>query len=224
MFSEIEIFEAEKDIAEQIKKSTVISHLASIEPVEPFQVPEFLNTLQAAERTSFDLYYLKSILFSSNWNGNDEYFLPSEVFGAKNTATDKPFNYEHVCDDIIGHTTDSYIVDDNGNILKADNSDNLPELIHIVNHDVLYKCWSKKEKQERIDKILAEIKDGEWCVSVECLFPRFDYALKSSDGSIEIVTRNNETSFLTKHLRMFNGLGVYEGKKLGRVPRDFIVS
>lgn len=221
----IQIYEAETDIAEAVKNSCVLSHLVDVIPSPPFQVSENLNKLCATERTSFDLYYFKSVLFSSCWNGNDELFLPSEVWHSRNTAKDKPVNYEHTCDDIIGHMTNSYVVDDKTELV-ADNSeiDKLPELIHVVNQAVLYKCWDKKDKQERIDIILSEIADNKWFVSVECLFPDFDYVLKDKQNNLKIVSRNKSTAFLTKYLRLFNGEGLYDGCQIGRVPRNFIIS
>jgi len=189
------------------------------------EVPEALNKLCAAERTSFDLKHLQSVLFSSVWNDNDELFLPSEVWHSRNTAKDKPFNYEHECDDIIGHMINGYVVD--GEFKEvSDNTklEDLPDLIHVISRAVLYTHWSKEDKQERMDKILEEINDGSWFVSVECLFPDFDYVMKDKSGKLNIVTRNSKTAFLTKHLRMFNGSGVYEGCRIGRVPRNFIVS
>lgn len=222
---QIPIYEDERDIAESIIKSSVISSLAEVTEATPFDVPENLNKLCASERKSFDLYYLNALLFSSLWNDNDELFLPSETWYARNTVTDKPFNFEHECDDIIGHTTSSFTIDGDSNKITDDiKVDELPSLIHVISQAVLYKCWSKADKQERMDKILQEIPDGKWFVSVECLFPDFDYALKDKDGQYKIIARNQKTSFLTKYLRLFNGTGVYDGCRIARVPRNFIIS
>jgi hypothetical protein len=60
-----------------------------------------------------------------------------------------------------------------------------------------------------MDRVLAEIAKGEWFVSMECLFKGFDYALKGRDGSTRVVARNEQTAFLTKHLRAYGGTGKY---------------
>ena len=224
---EIPIFSSEESISALIKSQSISSFCVPITESEIFEIPQHLTaTLEKTEeRENFDLHYLKSLLVSSVWNGNDDLFLPSELWLARNTAKHKPFNFEHECDDIIGHITNSYVIDDKGNKLGEDLPlDNLPDTLHIISQAVLYKYWSKEDKQKRMDKILGEIKEGKWFVSVECLFPTFDYALKASDGNMRLVARNEKTSFLTKYLRIYNGSGVYNGEKIGRVPRNFILS
>ena len=77
------------------------------------------------------------------------------------------------------------------------------------------------ERKGDIEKIIAEIKDGKWFVSMECRFPAFDYALIDSDGNHKVVARNEDTAFLSKHLRVFGGQGEYQNYKVGRLLRDF---
>lgn len=222
---QIPIYPDEQDIGELIIKSSLISNLAEISLSKPFDISEGVQKIIASERQSIDLFYLQSILVSSVWNGNDELFLPSELWYSRNTAKDKPFNYEHVCDDIIGHMTSGYVIDDNGKALSSKTKvEDLPEVIHILNQAVLYRHWDDKELQARMDNIIEEISKNEWFVSVECLLPDFDYALKDKSGNVEIISRNKKTSFLTKHLRLFGGSGLFEGKRLARVPRNFIIS
>lgn len=222
---QVPIYPDEEDIGGLIIKSSVISNLAEISISQPFDVSEGVQKIIASERQSIDLFYLQSILVSSVWNGNDELFLPSELWYSRNTAKDKPFNYEHVCDDIIGHMTSGYMIDDSGKSIPSDTKvEDLPNLVHILNQAVLYRHWDDKELQARMDGILEEISENKWFVSVECLLPDFDYALKDKSGNLEIISRNKKTSFLTKHLRLFGGSGLFEGKRLARVPRNFIIS
>lgn len=223
----IEIYEDEKDIADLIRKSNSISHLVEIKEVSPFQVSERLQASiqKEGQRENFDLHYLQSILVSSGINGNDEFFMPTELWCSRNTAKDKPFNVEHNCDDIIGHMTNSYVINDDGTNLPENTTiDTLPDNIHIVSQAVLYKHWNNDEKQQRMDQILAELKENKWFVSVECLFPSFDYILRNDNGSTKLISRNSKTSFLTKYLRVYDGPGVYENQKIGRVPRNLILS
>jgi hypothetical protein len=73
-------------------------------------------------------------------------------------------------------------------------------------------------------KIIAEIEEGKWFVSMECLFAGFDYAVIDQSGKSKVVARNEESAFLTKHLRAYGGTGEYEGYKIGRSLRDISFS
>src|SRR5262249_41187146 len=72
--------------------------------------------------------------------------------------------------------------------------------------------------------LLAEIAQGEYSVSMECLFNKFDYILTAPDGTTRIVARNDKTAFLTKHLRCYAGSGYYGDSKVGRVLRNIVFS
>ena len=61
-------------------------------------------------------------------------------------------------------------------------------------------------------------------VSMECIFRGFDYAVQSPDGDNHIVARNEETSFLTRHLRSYGGTGEYQGHQVGRMLRNITFS
>ncbi len=222
---ETPIYPDEKDIEGQILKCSIISSLAQLSVAAPFSLSTNLEKLIASERKSVDLHYLHSVLVSSVWNDNDELFLPSELWYSRNTPKDKQFNFEHSEDDIIGHMTNSHVISEDGSRISDNtNPNDLPDVIHIFNQAVLYKHWENKDKQERMDKIIEELADNIWFVSVECLLPDFDYALKDKKGNIELVSRNKKTSFLTKYLRLFGGEGLYDGKRIARVPRNFIIS
>ena len=59
---------------------------------------------------------------------------------------------------------------------------------------------------------------------MECIFRGFDYAVQSPNGENHIVARNEETSFLTRHLRSYGGTGQYEDHKVGRMLRNITFS
>lgn len=224
---EIQIYKAEQDIAELVRKSNSISHIVEVKEVQPFGLTEKLQASiqKSPERSNFDLHYIESLLVTSSINGNDEYFSPYELWAARHTAKDKPFNIEHTCDDIIGHMTNSYAINDEGKTIAEDSTlDSLPDLLHIVSQAVVYKYWKDEAKQERMDQLLGELKDNKWFVSVECLFPNFDYLLRSDNGQVKLITRNEKTAFLTKYLRVYGGVGVYDNQKICRVPRNLILS
>ena len=78
--------------------------------------------------------------------------------------------------------------------------DEVPDKFNILTL-LLYTLNGAMPNKERMEKIVSEIEDGKWFVSMECLFTEFDYALTSSDGSTKVVARNEDSAFLTKHLR-----------------------
>ena len=168
-----------------------------------------------------DLYYLNAVLVSTGWNKNDDVFVAEEAWAARDTPVDKKFNYMHDENDIIGHITGSTVVDGNGTKIEAEEP---PEKFDIITSAVLYKSWSDPELRERMSQLVSEIEDGKWAVSMECLFSDFDYSVAAPDGAIKVVARNDESAFLTKHLRVYGGKGEYEGYKVGRLLRNISFS
>jgi hypothetical protein len=69
-------------------------------------------------------------------------------------------------------TQDGNEIDDISNIDKFD----------IATSAVLYNSWTTPELRERMSKLIAEIEEGKWFVSMECLFNNFDYAVVSPEG------------------------------------------
>lgn len=172
-----------------------------------------------------DLHYLTCILVSLGWNKNDDVFGKEELWGAKQTPKDKPFNFMHDESDIIGHMTGSVVLDSSGTAL-ADSIlfEEVPDAIDIAVSAVIYKSWSDIEQLVRIREIVQEIEAGEWAVSMECLFRSFDYALITPEGEHKILARSEESAFLTKHLRAYGGSGEFEGVKVGRLLRNISFS
>lgn len=180
-----------------------------------------LDRVLATNNGQIDLYYLKSILVSLGWNLNDDVFSPEEVWAAKNTPEDKPFNLLHE-DRIIGHITGNYVINDKGELISSAELPTVP--FDIVTSSVIYKSWKDEAFAKFIAQTIAEIENGDWFVSMECLFSKFDYAIKGPDGSEKVVARTAETAFLTKHLRSYGGQGEYGGYKVGRLLRSFVFS
>jgi hypothetical protein len=229
----IAVFEAEREagIDALVRSTASIAYCTAVHLCSPDTPANesaqinvgVLDSALASEYDSADLHSLKSLLATTTWNKNDDVFLVEPTWNARATAEDKPFNYGHVCNDIIGHITSSYAVDDEGKAIDdATAPADLPAKFHIVTGAVLYKVWADDKLQERMDRILAEIAENKWFVSMECLFAGFDYAIQGE--TCEVVARNDQTAFLTKHLRAYGGKGVYQGKKVGRVLRDFAFS
>lgn len=173
----------------------------------------------------FDLYFLDSVLASIGWNKNTDIFDKEDTWKARHTPVHKQVNYMHNEADIIGHMVASVVVDKDGNIVDdATSIENLPNSFDVVVSSVLYKTWADQELQQRMNQLIQEIENGDWFVSMECLFRNFDYGMITPDGVHKIIARNEETAFLTKHLRQYGGKGEYDGNKIGRVLRNFTFS
>jgi len=173
-------------------------------------------------KDQIDLFYLESVLVSTGWNKNDDVFDPQETFAARTTPEDKPFNFMHDEKDIIGHITGNRVVDFAGNAIAEEQD--TPSEFNILTTAVIYKEWSDVDQRQRIQKILAEIEEGKWFVSMECLFPNFDYALVDKEGGTRVVPREESSAFLTKHLRSYGGSGKYEDYRVGRLLRNLSFS
>jgi len=180
---------------------------------------------EAAEKQKQDdLYYLNSVLVSAGWNKNDDVFSTQALWAARDTPVDKQFNLMHDESDIIGHITDAMVMDQDGKILKDISKEGLPEKFDIVTSAVIYKTWSDIEMRMKINDITEEIDEGKWSVSMECVFTDFDYAVVTPQGEDKVLARDDQSSFLTKHLRAYGGTGEYEGYKLGRLLKGFFFS
>lgn len=220
--------ELEDGLGEQISKASVISYASIVEPCEHEERSKIniKNNKILAGLNDADLYYVQSILVSSSWNKNDDIFDKLEVWQARHTPEDKPTNLEHNENLIIGHITSNWPIDDDGNYID-DNIDinNLPNKFHILTGSVIYKAFSNTELKERAEKLIEEIENSTKYVSMECYFKNFDYGLiDKSTGNYTILPRNNETAYLTKHLRAYGGMGEHENFKIGRLLRNITFS
>ena len=73
--------------------------------------------------------------------------------------------------------------------------------------------------------MIAEIENGTKYVSMECYFKGFDYGLTNKiTGEYKVLARNEDTAYLTKHLRAYGGSGEQDNYKLGRVLRNITFS
>ena len=181
-----------------------------------------IEKIVAENKDQIDLYYLRSILVSTGWNKNDDVFHPQELWNARNTPEDKPFNFMHNERDIIGHITGNTVIDKEGNEIVSD--EQLSDAFNILTTAVVYTEWSDSSQRDRMRKIVAEIEEGKWFVSMECLFPDFDYALIGEDDRTEVITRDEASAFLTKHLRAYGGDGQYDNYRVGRLLRNLSFS
>ena len=218
--------EIKDGIGELVRANASIAICSEVAPYSPTDL-EIAHTKAIAENIDqTDLYYLKAVLASVGWNKNDDVFDRAETWNARSSPEDKQFNYMHDEKDIIGHITSAYIADELGNRVDDINDSNqLPQYFDVVMGSVLYKSWSSIELRARMQNIIDEIENGDtWHVSMECLFPAFDYAMTDSNGGTKVVKREETSAFLTKHLRAYGGSGEYNGYKVGRLLRNFSFS
>ena len=173
-----------------------------------------------------DLYYTQSILVTTSWNKNDDIFDAKEVWLARSTPMHKPTNLEHDEKTIVGHITSNWPIDEAGNLMdESTDLNSLPEKFHILTGSVIYKGFTEAELRDRAENLIAEIESGDKYVSMECFFKNFDYGLiNNSNGSYNILPRNEDTAFLTKYLRAYGGQGEHENYKIGRVLRNITFS
>lgn len=201
-------------IGELVKSTASVAYCS--EAIIQKDIPEEVIAKAVAEnKEQIDLYYIESVLVSTGWNKNDDVFTSDATWTARNTPEDKQFNFMHNENDIIGHITGSYVLTKEGKAV-ADDDTAKPDEFDIITQAVLYNSWTGEENRERMEKIIAEIEEGKWYVSMECLFSGFDYALINEKGVAKVLARDEASAFLTKHLRAYGGSGEYEGYKLGR--------
>ena len=217
-----------KDGVSELVKSQASIVYASVATISTTEKPvsdsvaKIIASNKKSNPDQFDLYYLESVLVSTGWNKNDDVFTSESTWAARNTPEDKQFNFMHNENDIIGHITSSYVLNKEGKKISA--KDQTPEDFDIVTEAVLYNCWTNPENRDRMQQIIAEIEEGKWFVSMECLFSDFDYALVDPEGANHVVARDEQSSFLTKHLRAYGGEGKYEGFTIGRALKNIAFS
>lgn len=211
-------------LSDLIKSSGKIIYSSLIQPCElpkNFDLSRLDLNKSIASATIEDLYPIKDILVSTGMNLNDDVFDPIEVWKARKTPENKPFNEGHDSSRVRGHIIQSVAVSADFASAIDENTaiEDLPLHFHLLNHSVLYK-FLKTDLEEHMAKIIAEIQEDKWFVSQECLFKDFDYALANEEGVQKIISRNKETAFLSKYLRAFNGSGEYQGQRIGRLARN----
>lgn len=236
MSRQIPIYKAEREtgVADKIKTTARIAYASELQvsniklaQVEADKLIAEHKSAIATNEGQVDLHYLKSILATIGWNNNDDVFDKKETWIARATPEDKPFNIEHQPRQVRGHITGNYLIDFKGNTLDDNLTvDELPDSFHIVTSSVLYKFikCGDDELEKEMEKIIAEIGEHKWFISMEALFDDFDYAIVGKDGTNRIVARNEESAFLTKHLRAYGGTGQYDGHKVGRLLKNIIFS
>jgi hypothetical protein len=136
-----------------------------------------------------DLMYFSAILVSSGENLNHAYFLPSELVLAENTIVNKAVDREHVEDEVIGHIYDRIYLDKNGKLLELEDLSEHASLdtmdMDIAIAGIIYK--------NRFPVEAAEVKQGEWAISMEAYFSDYDIKV----GDVVLTRKDAEALGLT---------------------------
>ncbi len=229
--------EIQDGLEEKIAASTTIAYAEEAYPCEEkfkSMAYEFVNAKKKTKGEKDgkvkldedpDLYYLQSVMVTSNWNKNDDVFTRGEIVRAKDTPVNKPTNLNHNETAIVGHITGSWMVDDKYELLDVTTAiDDLPNIFHIITASVVYKTFDNEDYKKSVAELIEKIESGEKYVSMECRFQGFDYAVMGAGGDYKIVARNENTSWLTKHLRAYGGKGIYKATgndyKIGRLLKN----
>ena len=230
MTNKIQVFAAEKEAGLEHAihaNATIAYHTPVLLKDQPLEIRSRFKPLPftKAAKDDDDIYHVYSILVTTSWNKNDDVFDKAEVWGSKDTPKYKPTNLEHDEKQIVGGIIDNWAVDENFDLIdeKLDTNE-LPDHYHILVPSVIYKQWQDPAYQTRALDLIRQIEAGDKHVSMECIFRGFDYAIVGPDGSHHIVARNDETAFLTQHLRSYGGNGQYQDHQVGRLLRNITFS
>ena len=98
-----------------------------------------------------DLLYGSAILVSTLMNLNDDVFLPEQVWAARSTPPNTPFNDQHEAEDIIGHIYASQAVNEELEVIADDTAvADLPEFFHLTVDFVVYAFFvSRKSRRDK---------------------------------------------------------------------------
>lgn len=215
--------EIENGLEQKILSEVSLAYHVPINKVEEQKIPEIVVAkdlfVGAAKHNKF-FYDIYGVIASSNWNLNDDIILPIELFRAKKSVRGGMITFAHRETDIIGSLEAAVCVNEKFEVLAEDiDEGELPELFHLVSKGFIYRYWRDAANKQRIEDIIAEIEDNKQFLSFEGVISGFDYGVMLKDGTQHVIARNEDSAFLSKHLRVYGGTGKYEDAKLGRVLR-----
>jgi len=211
------IFEQEKDIADLI-----LSSKASTSVSVDIDESDLTTVLDdgATEETSISRlvqsmrpkyiakhsFWMPAVLVSAGPNKNDDYFTPEELWKARHTPVNKPVNWQHNGEEsskkneIIGVINNSTPVD-KGYEPASDPASLASIAIGMFVWSSYFPTYA--------GKITKGQEEGKLFVSMETLFPNFNYVLRNIvTGEETFVKRDEKTAGLSRYLRAFKGPGV----------------
>jgi len=227
--NDIKVYESERKLGleDQIRSQASVAFTAPVVKAgnQAAKASADLSEIASAAVEDPDLFNVFSILVSTSWNRNDDIFNNEEVWAARKTPIFKPTNLEHDEKQMVGNIVDCWPVDEDFKLI-ADETDpsDLPESFHLLVSSVIFRQWQDRDLKERAETLIAEIENGEKYVSMECIFRGFDYGVVDPDGNNHVVARNDDTAFLSQHLRCYGGQGQFQGHKIGRMLKNITFS
>ncbi len=223
----MKIYQDEIDLG--LADAISVASLSLLGETLPLMSPEeFEDFAKATNMGQNDLYYSKSLLVSTGFNLNFDFFPIVDAWAARHTPIDKPSSIDHIRNHVIGHSTDAFTFDREGNVITE--NDGTVDF-DIVDASVIYtRGRGTKEENERIETLVDEIESGLYSVSMEAFFGNFDYVIvprcdnimEADMSKAEFIERNEKTSYLSKYLQIYNKKAdnTYMGKYIGRVLRQ----
>lgn len=225
------IYEAEKSLG--MSDAPIVATAELLGGIDDAKVVEAVKKYRSQYEKEWDLKNLPKgvmlthgILVSTNWNGNDDVFTPSETWAAVRTPALKPVNMMHRFKEkkaeIIGVISNSIPVDDDMKYCYPEEG-KIPDKFHILVSNMLWESYFP-ETCGKLKKAIAEKKGY---LSMECTSDDFGYALRK-DGSdvVNLLPRNEITAHLTKSLRAHKGTGTVEingeSYRIGRWLRGIV--
>ena len=157
-----------------------------------------------------DLMSVAAILVSTTWNLNDDIFSPKETWGARHTPYLKPANKGHLGRESVntnmtfGVISSTIPLDKDLDVIDPfRDTEELPSFFHLMVNIFLWERYFPKQCQE----IKTKLASNQMFVSMECFFETCDYGLKNNDNEIMVVPRDDNSSWMSKHLRAYGGTG-----------------
>jgi len=176
------------------------------------EVLDALNNLDHPNALAVDCIHC-----STGFNNNDHFFIPSELYAARETAVNQLADWMHDRKQIVGCISETQIKDFDGEPVTFEDDEEIALEEEFDLHAEIV-VWAR-EKEEYAIKVLELHNDGKLAVSMETTFDDYDFALEK-DGVTKIVKRNKETAFLKEHMRRNGGSGKYKGFRVGIAFRD----
>lgn len=177
-----------------------------------------------------DLMSVAAILVSTTWNLNDDIFSPKETWGARHTPYMKPANKGHLgresvnVNSTFGVIASTIPLDKDLDVINQFSDDEIPGYFHLMVNIFLWERYFPKQCKEIKEKLAV----GQMFVSMECFFDSFDYGLKSVDNEIIVVPRDDNSSWMSKYLRVNKGPGILKiddkEYRIGRLLREITFS
>jgi len=172
-------------------------------------------------KPQMDLLYVRSCLVSAGdgagINDNDDIFTREEAWAARETPVMKPFNWQHQDKDIVGVMYSVQARDLEGNIL-----DITDETAPDCDFDLYVEAAIfRLIHTDLANEIEAKANADQLFVSMEAWFDDYSYGFCNiENGCLEkTAARNENTSFLDKHLRANGGSGTYRDSDMGQNVR-----